>query len=87
VKRQQEDEGANPDPARSRRNRRADRQKRRGVTIVDEMMLRQPDVIVPELFRVDGELDVVPVELGPRHGFRGGIPERKERSEFHHAPS
>src|SRR5437016_1349836 len=46
VERQQQDERADPNPARAYRDRCGKWQDRGIITVVDEMMLGQPDVVI-----------------------------------------
>jgi hypothetical protein len=67
VQWQQDEERTDADPCRTRGHRTSDRQQRRRVAIVNEMVFGQPRVVVAERFGIRDEIELRAVHVLPRY--------------------
>jgi hypothetical protein len=84
LHREQEHSGADPETLGDRKNRSRCGQQRRAVSVVEEVVLREPELVVSELFHQRGVLTHLSVCSGPVGRLHGCVLEAEEAdSEAH----
>ena len=82
VQRQKKQERPDPKASGPCCDGGSDRQQRRRVAVIDEVVLGEPRFVEPHLFGLRHEIEVCAVKLIPGHVCLCGIPERPQQAEL-----
>jgi hypothetical protein len=77
VEREEQEVEADPDPLGDGGDGGGDRNDRGRVAVVGEVVLREPDGVVPQLLGAADQAELVGVDLGERPAPLGRVPERE----------
>jgi len=81
VQRKEHEEGANANPCGPRSDGGSDWQKGRRITVVNEVVLGQPAIVVAHAFGVCDEIEVIAIKRFPRNTGEIGVAERPQHAK------